>query len=42
MIHINRFTESSLDMKITCGIYLFDANNLLLIQHPTNFRSTVW
>ena len=29
-------------MKLTCGIYLFDVNNKLLIQHPTNFRSTVW
>ena len=27
---------------MTCGIYLFDRRNKLLIQHPTKFRDTVW
>lgn len=37
-----RLFEDLADKKLTCGIYLFDSNNKLLIQHPTNFRSTVW
>lgn len=28
--------------KITCGIYLFDETNRILIGHPTNYRATVW
>lgn len=39
MEHIKRFDELN---KITCGIYLFDSRNLLLIQHPTGFPSHVW
>jgi len=42
MKYLKTYNESLEDKKITCGIYLFDANNLLLIQHPTNFRPTVW
>lgn len=41
MRYLKTYNES-LEKRITCGIYLFDANNLLLIQHPTGFRSTVW
>jgi predicted NUDIX family NTP pyrophosphohydrolase len=44
MKHLKPFSKSA-DVaipKITCGIYLFDSNNQLLIQHPTNFRPTVW
>lgn len=41
MKYLKRFNEST-DMKITCGVYLFDKSNRLLIQHPTNFRPTVW
>jgi 8-oxo-dGTP pyrophosphatase MutT (NUDIX family) len=42
MRYLKTYNESLEDKKLTCGIYLFDANNLLLIQHPTNFRPTVW
>ena len=42
MKYLKTYNESLEDKKITCGIYLFDANNLLLIQHPTGFRPTVW
>ena len=34
--------EDLLEKRITCGIYLFDINDLLLIQHPTKFRPTLW
>lgn len=39
MEHIRRFNELN---KITCGIYLFDSRNLMLIQHPTGFPNHVW
>jgi 8-oxo-dGTP pyrophosphatase MutT (NUDIX family) len=42
MRYLKKYNESSEDRKLTCGIYLFDDNNLLLIQHPTGFRPTVW
>ena len=42
MRYLKTYNESLEEKRITCGIYLFDANNLLLIQHPTGFRSTVW
>ena len=42
MRYLKSFNESLEDKRITCGIYLFDVNNLLLIQHPTGFRPTVW
>lgn len=29
-------------MKISCGIYLINSNNELLIGHPTNHKSTIW
>ena len=29
-------------MKITCGIYLFNNRNELLICHPTNHKWTLW
>ncbi len=41
MKHLKTYNEA-VEMKITCGIYLFDVNNKLLIQHPPNFRPTVW
>jgi 8-oxo-dGTP pyrophosphatase MutT (NUDIX family) len=42
MKYLKTYNESLEERKITCGVYLFDKNNLLLIQHPTNFRPTVW
>lgn len=42
MRYLKTYNESLEEKRITCGIYLFDKNNLLLIQHPTNFRPTVW
>ena len=42
MRYLKTYNDSLEEKRITCGIYLFDANNLLLIQHPTGFRSTVW
>ena len=29
-------------MMVTCGIYLFNGNNKLLIGHPTNHKWTLW
>jgi 8-oxo-dGTP pyrophosphatase MutT (NUDIX family) len=42
MKYLKTYNESLEERKITCGVYLFDKNNLLLIQHPTKFRPTVW
>lgn len=42
MRYLKTYNESLEEKRITCGIYLFDRSNLLLIQHPTNFRATVW
>ena len=42
MRYLKTYNESVGEMKLTCGIYLFDINDKLLIQHPTNFRATVW
>ena len=42
MKYLKTYNEAVGEMKLTCGIYLFDVNNKLLIQHPTNFRATVW
>jgi len=30
------------NMKISCGIYLINSDNQLLIGHPTNHKSSVW
>ena len=29
--------ENNLSMKVTCGVFIFDINGLLLIGHPTGF-----
>lgn len=42
MIFLKEYKTFETDKKITCGIYLFDGNDKLLIQHPTNFRATIW